>query len=172
MLVRILRHLVSIAVLPFVVITVVPRWLALHYGITFVLPSGVIDTSLVALGVLSFLGGALLAGSSVLMFFLHGDGTLAPWDPPKHFVAVGPYRYVRNPMISGVFFVLLAQTLVLRSPVHAAWTTFFALLNVTFIPLVEEPQLRARFGAPFEEYCRHVHRFVPRMTPYRMERRA
>lgn len=170
MLIRILRHLLSIAVLPFIVITVVPRWLAGHYGIEFIAPVGAADTAVVALGVLVFLCGGLLAGSSVLMFFLHGDGTLAPWDPPKHFVAVGPYRYVRNPMITGVFFVLLAQTLVLRSPIHAVWTGFFALLNLTFIPLVEEPQLRRRFGARFDEYCRHVHRFVPRTTPYRAER--
>lgn len=169
MLTRILRHLLSIAVLPFMVITVVPRWLASRFGIDFIAPVGAADTAMVALGVLSFLCGGLLAGSSVLMFFLHGDGTLAPWDPPKQFVAVGPYRYVRNPMISGVFLVLLAQTLVLRSPIHAAWTAFFVLLNLTFIPLVEEPQLRRRFGAPFDAYCRNVHRFLPRTTPYRSE---
>ena len=167
-----LRHLLAIGILPFVVITIVPRWLAVHYSVAFVSPSGLVDTLAVVLGALSFVVGAVLAGSSVLMFFLHGDGTLAPWDPPKNFVAVGPYRYVRNPMITGVFFVLCAQTLVLRSEVHAAWTAFFALLNLTFIPLVEEPQLRTRFGASYEEYCRHVHRFLPRATPYPPEPRA
>ena len=163
---KVLCHLLSIAVLPFVVITIVPRWLAVHYGIGFVPPSGTVDTLAVTVGALSFVGGAVLAGSSVLMFFLHGDGTLAPWDPPKNFVAVGPYRYVRNPMITGVFLVLCAQALVLRSEVHAAWTAFFALLNVAFIPIVEEPGLRARFGESYAAYCQHVHRFVPRVRPY------
>ena len=169
---KVLRHLLSIAVLPFVVITIVPRWLAVHYGISFVWPVTPLATAAVIVGACLLLCGAVLAFSSVLMFFLHGDGTLAPWDPPKNFVAVGPYRYVRNPMITGVFFVLCAQTLVLRSEVHAAWTLFFALLNFTFIPLVEEPQLRTRFGASYDEYCRHVHRFLPRATPYRPEPRA
>lgn len=163
---KILRHLVAIAILPFVVITVIPRWLATSYGVSFVWPVTWPATLAVAIGVIAFLCGAALAASSVLKFFFEGDGTLAPWDPPRRFVATGPYRYVRNPMITGVFLVLCAETLVLRSEVHAAWATFFALLNLTFIPQVEEPGLRARFGESYVEYCRHVHRFVPRLTPY------
>jgi len=165
--VKVLRHLLAIAVLPFVVITIVPRWLAASYGVAFTWPVGSPAAILVAAGVVLFLCGAALAASSVLKFFFEGDGTLAPWDPPKRFVATGPYRYVRNPMITGVFLVLCAETLILRSPVHAAWTAFFALLNLVFIPLVEEPGLRARFGDSYDEYCRHVKRFVPRRTPYR-----
>lgn len=163
---KILRHLLAIAVLPFMVITVVPRWLAIHYGVSFAWPVSWPATAVAFAGAILFFVGAALAVSSVLKFFLEGDGTLAPWDPPKYFVATGPYRYVRNPMITGVFLVLCAQALVLRSDVHAAWAGFFALLNLTFIPLVEEPQLRTRFGASYAEYCRHVHRFVPRLTPY------
>lgn len=163
---KILRHLVAIGVLPFVVITVVPRWLAHAYGVTFTWPVSPAAVVAVVAGALAFVAGAVLAASSVLMFFVHGDGTLAPWDPPKRFVALGPYRYTRNPMITGVFLVLCAETLVLRSGVHAAWTAFFALLNVTFIPWVEEPQLRRRFGATFDDYCRQVPRFLPRLTPY------
>lgn len=163
---KILRHLLAIAVLPFVVITVVPRWLAIHYGVSFAWPVSWPATAVGFAGAILFFVGAALAVSSVLKFFLEGDGTLAPWDPPTRFVATGPYRYVRNPMITGVFLVLCAQALVLRSDVHAAWAGFFALLNLTFIPLVEEPQLRTRFGASYAEYCRHVRRFVPRLTPF------
>ena len=163
---KILRHLVAIGVLPFVVINVVPRWLARAYGVTWAWPESLLAAFAVVTGVDVFLVGGALAGSSVAMFFFHGDGTLAPWDPPKRFVAVGPYRYSRNPMITGVFLVLVAETLVLRSWVHAAWAAFFALLNLTFIPLVEEPQLRRRFGASFDDYCRQVPRFLPRITPY------
>ena len=147
------------------VITVIPRWLMKSFAIEFVPPSGLLATAIVGLGAVTFLCGAALAASSVLMFFLHGDGTLAPWDPPKRFVAVGPYRFTRNPMITGVFLVLLAQTLVLRSPIHGLWAAFFALLNLTFIPLVEEPQLRTRFGPAFDAYCARVPRFGLRLTP-------
>lgn len=163
---KILRHLVAIGVLPFVVITVVPRWLAHAYGVTFTWPASPAAFASVLAGALSFVTGATLAAWSVLLFFLRGDGTLAPWDPPKRFVAVGPYRYTRNPMVTGVFLVLCAETLVLRSGIHAAWAAFFVLLNVTFVPWVEEPQLRRRFGATYDDYCRQVPRFWPRTTPY------
>lgn len=161
-----LRHLVVIGILPFVVITVVPRWLAHTYGVTFSWPASPAALAAVLAGTLSLVAGAMLAAWSVLLFFLHGDGTLAPWDPPRRFVAMGPYRYTRNPMITGVFLVLCAETLVLRSVVHAAWTGFFVLLNVTFIPWAEEPQLRRRFGAAYDDYCRNVPRFLPRLSPY------
>src|SRR5688572_7186361 len=39
-------------------------------------------------------------------FFVSGRGTLAPWDPPKHLVVVGLYRFVRNPMYVAVLMVL------------------------------------------------------------------
>ena len=148
------------------VITVIPRWLMQHFDISFTAPAGPVESAIVSLGAILFMCGATLAGWSVLTFFFHGDGTLAPWDPPKRFVIVGPYRHVRNPMITGVFFMLLSQTLVLRSPIHGLWAAFFVVLNVTFIPLVEEPQLRARFGPSFDDYCRHVHRFLPTRAPY------
>lgn len=163
---KILRHLLAIAVLPLMVTLVIPRWLALGYGVKFAAPATLPATAVFVLGVAVFLAGVTLAVSSVLRFFVDGDGTLAPWDPPRHFVVTGPYRYVRNPMISGVCLVLCAQALIFRSGVFAAWAGAFMLLNLIQIPLVEEPGLRARFGEAYREYCRHVGRLVPRLTPY------
>jgi protein-S-isoprenylcysteine O-methyltransferase Ste14 len=42
----------------------------------------------------------------------------------------------------------------------------FLLLNAVYIPLLEEPMLRARFGPPYTRYTGHVRRFLPRLTPY------
>lgn len=167
-----LRHLLAIVVLPLTVTLVIPRWLALGFGVTFIAPATPAATAVVAIGAAMFLLGATLAVSSVLRFFLEGDGTLAPWDPPRRFVVTGPYRYVRNPMITGVFLVLCAQSLILRSVVLAGWAAVFLLLNVTWIPLIEEPGLRARFGETYRDYCRHVGRFIPRLTPYAPRRVA
>ena len=79
----------------------------------------------------------------------------------------GPYRFVRNPMISGVIFVLFGEALVLRSPAHGAWALAFLAANLVYIPLVEEPQLEQRFGEAYREYRRHVRRFLPRLRPWR-----
>ena len=53
------------------VITVIPRWLMKSFAIEFVPPSGLLATAIVGLGAVTFLCGAALAASSVLMFFLH-----------------------------------------------------------------------------------------------------
>src|SRR4030095_15479841 len=116
---------------------------------------------LIALGV-----GLALFFASLQRFASEGEGTLAPWDPPRALVVRGPYRYVRNPMISGVIFVLFGETLLLLSPAHGAWAAAFLLLNLVYIPLVEEPQLERRFGDSYREYCRHVRRFLPRLRPW------
>jgi protein-S-isoprenylcysteine O-methyltransferase Ste14 len=72
-------------------------------------------------------------------------------------------------MISGVLLVLLGESLVLRSAAHAVWTACFLALNLVYIPLVEEPQLARRFGAPYLEYGRHVPRVILRLRPWTQE---
>lgn len=62
-------------------------------------------------GLCLLLIGLALFGSSLRRFASEGKGTLAPWDPPSVLVLNGPYRYVRNPMISGVLFVLFGEAL-------------------------------------------------------------
>jgi len=91
---------------------------------------------------------------------------LAPWDPPRHLVVRGPYRHVRNPMISGVVFVLFGEALVLLSGPHAQWALIFLVINFIYIPLLEEQRLKARFGEEYIEYCRHVPRLLPRLRPW------
>jgi len=104
--------------------------------------------------------------ASLRRFATEGEGTLAPWDPPRRLVVRGPYRYVRNPMISGVAFVALGLSLVLLSWPHLEWALLFFAINAVYIPLVEERGLRERFGAEYENYCRHVPRLVPRIHPW------
>src|SRR6516165_7308938 len=55
--------------------------------------------------------GALLAGICIATFVTKGRGTPAPFDPPREFVASGPYRYVRNPMYVGGTAVILGAGL-------------------------------------------------------------
>jgi protein-S-isoprenylcysteine O-methyltransferase Ste14 len=109
--------------------------------------------------------GLSLMGATIGLFVRVGRGTLAPWSPTRRLVVQGPYRWVRNPMISGVLFVLLGETLLFRSPALLAWWAFFFLGNAIYLPLSEEPGLEARFGEDYRRYKRQVPRWIPRLTP-------
>jgi protein-S-isoprenylcysteine O-methyltransferase Ste14/SAM-dependent methyltransferase len=161
-----LRHLLAIAVLPLTVVVLIPAWIARHYAAAISVGPSTAALLQAGGGALLVLG-ALLAAASVWRFASEGKGTLAPWDPPPHFVARGPYQYVRNPMISGVILVLFGESLVLGSPALATWALLFLILNLLYIPLVEEPELEKRFGDAYREYCGHVRRFIPRTRPWR-----
>lgn len=161
------RHLIAIAVLPFSVAVVVPTWLARRDGVTLAPGAGPAELALQALGAILLGVGLLLFAASLRRFVTQGEGTLAPWDPPRRLVVRGPYRYVRNPMISGVVTVLFGEAAVLLSRPHLLWALLFLSVNVVYIPLVEEPFLALRFGEAYREYCRHVPRLVPRLRPWK-----
>jgi protein-S-isoprenylcysteine O-methyltransferase Ste14 len=160
------RHLVAIFVLPFSVAVLIPLWLARRDGISPVLGSSPAQVVAQAGGVALLSIGVLLFVSSLRGFAREGRGTLAPWDPPRQLVVAGPYRYVRNPMISGVVLVVFGEALVLLSRSHLEWALIFLAINAVYIPLLEEPLLLQRFGASYQEYCRHVPRLIPRWRPW------
>lgn len=162
----ILRHLVAIAVLPFTVAVLIPLWLARRNVTELGVGSnpGELLVQVAGLALLSL--GLFLFGSSLRRFAVEGQGTLAPWDPPRRLVIQGPYRYVRNPMISGVVLVLFGEALVLRSRPHLEWALIFLAINAVYIPLFEEPLLAQRFGESYRNYCRHVPRLLPRWRPW------
>jgi len=166
------RQLLSIAILPFTVTVMVPLWIARGEGIAVRPVAGAMEWVSVVVGAILLGAGLALFATSLRRFATEGEGTLAPWDPPRKFVITGPYRFVRNPMISGVILILLAESAMLRSRPHLWWALIFFAANLIQIPLMEEPMLRAKFGAPYEEYCRHVGRLVPRLTPWMPDRRA
>jgi len=72
---------------------------------------------------------------------------------------------VRNPMYIGGFIVLLGFGLYEQSPAILLFTLPWLLLAHLFVILYEEPHLRATFGAPYEDYCRSVRRWLPLRLP-------
>ena len=108
-------------------------------------------------------GIALYFACAFWGFALCGKGTPLPIDPPKKLVAEGPYGLVRNPMYWSVASVMLGEAAVFHSVALAELAVaFFAGVNV-FVLLYEEPALRRKFGAEYEEYCRRVPRWLPRI---------
>jgi protein-S-isoprenylcysteine O-methyltransferase Ste14 len=161
----VLRQLLSIVLLPFVVVVVVPRWLTSTYAMTDTrwLEGSIAPWPMRGLGLAIFAGGFLLFLWCVVLFARVGRGTLAPWDPTRRLVAVGPYRHMRNPMISGVAAMLIGEATLLGSRLLAVWTVSFIAINHVYFLLSEEPGLRRRFGAEYEEYMRQIPRWIPRL---------
>lgn len=77
-------------------------------------------------------------------------------------MAVGPYRYMRNPMITGVVTMLLGETLFLGSRVVGIWAATFIAINQIYFMVSEEPGLERRFGTAYIEYKSAVPRWLPR----------
>ena len=117
-----------------------------------------------SLAVPVIVAGAAVAVACVATFVVIGGGTPAPFDPPRQFVAVGLYRYVRNPMYIGGALLLAGFALYLRSWAALAFCLPWLLLAHVFVLVYEEPALRRKFGAPYETYCRTVPRWIPRIT--------
>ena len=82
-------------------------------------------------------------------------------------VTEGLFRHTRNPMYVGKFLMVLGAGI--------ASNHWFALLAFTgayslmyqAVTLAEEAYLRGKFGAAFDEYCRRVPRWWPRLAGLR-----
>ena len=118
------------------------------------------------LGTICLLTGLVIFIWTNYLFHDRGKGTLAPWNPTSVFVADGIYRFVRNPMISAVFLVLVGEALVLRCAAIFLWALVFILANFIYIPTLEEPGLVERFGDEYERYRENVPPWWPRLRPY------
>lgn len=101
-------------------------------------------------------------------FGCSGRGTPAPMAPPQRLVVVGFYRYVRNPMYSGFFAGWLGLWIIFGQANRTALIVAAAMVLtvVVFVMAYEEPTLRRKFGADYEEYCRNVPRWIPRLSPW------
>ena len=106
--------------------------------------------------------GLLLAGACIATFVTRGRGTPAPFDPPREFVASGPYRYVRNPMYVGAAAAILGGGLAVSSPAIVLLAFAFLLTMHLFVVIYEERSLRDRFGASYQQYTSSVHRWMIR----------
>lgn len=106
--------------------------------------------------------GALGMVLCIALFVVRGRGTPAIFDAPRRFVAVGPYRYVRNPMYLSAFATFCGFGLYVRSFAVLIFAAAWFLMIHTFVLFIEEPGLRRRFGRTYDEYCRRVHRWMPR----------
>ena len=139
-----LRALIAFLLLPGIVAGALPAYLCTANG----------DVVFDRIAILPFAVGVWFLLWCVRDFYVAGTGTLAPWDPPKHLVAIGLYRWSRNPMYVSV-------TVILAGWITLCWSAsmiVYALIVVAMfhlrVILAEEPYLARTHGAVWEDYKR------------------
>jgi protein-S-isoprenylcysteine O-methyltransferase Ste14 len=157
-----LLHIRDWLALPFVV-TVIISFLLYRTGVHLMqAPPDV----LTILGAIVYVLGLSMQLYTTSLFFRFAQGTLAPWQPTQKLVVRGPYRYCRNPMITGVVMMLLGEALFFNALAILILGCIFFAMNTMYFIFKEEPAMLARFGDSYAEYKKHVPRWIPRVRPY------
>src|SRR5712691_3522842 len=113
------------------------------------------------------LAGALLYLACQWAFATVGRGTPGLWDSPRRFVAVGPYRWVRNPIYIAALLVLVAEAWLFLSLPLLAYAVLAGIGCHLFVVVYEEPTLQKRFGEEYDLYRRDVWRWIPHVPQSR-----
>lgn len=155
-------------ILPISVTIIVP-FILLYFGWEqdpfFVWPLQYSFFSILISSVFIIIGLILLIGT-IRLFHEVGKGTLMPIAPPQNLVVSGIYRYMRNPMITGVLFIVLGESILLSSLYIFALFIFFSIGNHVYFIKSEEPGLVKRFGDDYILYTQNVPRWIPRLRPW------
>ncbi len=105
-----------------------------------------------------------------VIHFLRVKGTPVPFNPPPTLVETGPYRYVRNPMVTGVFLILFGMGFAFGSlSLVLIFTPLYVLAHLWELKNIEEPELIRRLGADYLSYQNRTPMFVPKITKDKQE---
>jgi protein-S-isoprenylcysteine O-methyltransferase Ste14 len=133
----------------------VDRWLSLIWPLSNGV-SWLIAAPLIVIGV------GMTAWSA--FHFLNVKGTPVPFNPPPTLVMTGPYRFVRNPMLTGVFLLLFGIGFAIKSlSLVVLFTPLFVLASVWELKEIEEQELVKRLGEEYVAYQQRTPMFIPRM---------
>ncbi len=108
--------------------------------------------------------GFLIAGFFLMAlsiaYFIRARGTPVPFSPPPKLITTGPYRFARNPMVTGIFMQLFGLGIACGSISLAfIFTPLSIAINVWELKKVEEPELVRRLGQDYVEYRKRVPMF-------------
>jgi len=146
-----LRAILAFLVLPALVAFAIPVWIG---------SSGSPPTRYLVPAVVLLCLGTLLLLWCVREFYVAGRGTLAPWDPPKHLVTSGPYRFSRNPIYVGVVTILAAWCTLWGSRTLIIYSVLVMIGFHVWVILFEEPWAARRFRSQWDAYRARVPRWV------------
>lgn len=113
--------------------------------------------------------GCFLSAASARLIYAQEEWNQAPspLGVPRRLIIEGPYSYVRNPMLLGIFLIILGEGLFFQSPAILSYLlTLFLGANYFLIP-GEERRLDKHFGEEYRRYKARVGRWIPGWSPYK-----
>ena len=147
-----LRNLLFTVVVPGLGGVYAPWWILTHEGSA---PAPAVWPAVTVIAI-----GAVLYFWCLSLFATVGRGTPGPWDAPRRFVAVGPYRWVRNPIYIAALLVVVGEAWLFLSLALLLYAGVLAVGVHLFVIGYEEPTLQRRFGDEYLAYRRHVRRWI------------
>ena len=114
-------------------------------------------------GGLMILAGWLLALWTIYLQFTLGRGTPVPVVATQELIVRPPYSYCRNPMALGAIVLYLGVSVATGSPGAALLWLLGAAALLTYIRLVEEQEMVARFGEEYLAYRRRTPFIIPKL---------
>jgi len=105
-----------------------------------------------------------ISGFAIMMLawwqFKRRQVAICPTDHTAHLITDGIYRFSRNPMYLGMFFMLVSVGVWFgTAPFFAAAAGFFLIIQLVFCPY-EEEKLLVTFGNAYSDYRMAVRRWI------------
>lgn len=151
--------LLFVLIIPYLLIVVIPRLdSVLHFPVLFF---GILN---ILCGIFFMVTGAIYAFWSIISQVTLARGTPLPMMPTQKLLVSGPFKQCRNPMTFGTIFLYLGIAILIGSISSIAVVILFGALLLSYIKLVEERELEARFGQEYLEYKKNTPFIFPRIN--------
>lgn len=92
-----------------------------------------------------------------------GRGTPMPLQATQKLIIQGPYSYCRNPLFFGLINFFIGISLMINSIGSLMMVVVFSVIVLLYVKLIEEKELKQRFGEAYQVYKRRTPFVIPRV---------
>jgi protein-S-isoprenylcysteine O-methyltransferase Ste14 len=115
----------------------------------------------IIIGIMAIIIGGILAIWTIVIQITLGSGTPFPMLPTKKLLIVGPFKYCRNPMTLGTIIAYGGIAILIGSFTAILAVAIFAVILIGYLKIIEEKELRIRFGSEYIEYKKKTPFIIP-----------
>lgn len=160
-----IKHVIFSLILPILTIIIIPFIILIKIDVKTIGTLFNSNLILYFIGIIIFILGLILFLDCIVIFYKIGNGTLMPLPSieTKSLIIAGSYKYMRNPMITGVLLIIISEAFLFGSLSILSYAGIFLIINMIYMPLSEEKGLIKRFGEEYLEYKQNVRAWIPKL---------